>query len=224
MTQWTDKHYNNVYKLTQKDIEAGEIRVDAYFVAKQWKTGSKDDSGALFHILKTVARFGDKNDIEREVKALHDQALGVARSFCVEVEKTKPQNVVKVWCDTCEGIGHYDNTDLGLPLEHRHTECPCPDCDGNGYTEVVVSEVVSKEEQWRGIGPAQQSRWYPDDSGEWVEYGGSGQPVEGDVVVEVLLDEERDNQCWKPMAVKANEWYWGINACSAKIVAYKVVK
>lgn len=86
MTQWTDKHYDLNYTLTDKDIEEGKIRVDAYFVAKVWKTGSKDDSGALWHCLKTIARFGDKNDVEREVKALYAQVLGVARSFGVELE------------------------------------------------------------------------------------------------------------------------------------------
>ena len=138
MTEWTDKHYDFTYELTEDDVSKGSLKIDPYFVAKQWKTGSKDDSGALFHVLKTVARFGDKNDVDREVKALHAQVLGVARSFGVEVKKSQPTQVVKVWCDTCEGVGHYDNTDLGIPREYRNTECPCPDCDGKGYTGVLV--------------------------------------------------------------------------------------
>ena len=91
MTQWTDKHYDFTYTLTEKDIEQGSIKLDPYFISKQWKVGSKDDSGALFHILKTVARFGDKNDIEREVKALHAQVRGVARSFGVELDIVQTQ-------------------------------------------------------------------------------------------------------------------------------------
>lgn len=87
MTKWTDKHYDFTYELTEEDISKGSLKIDPYFVAKQWKTGSKDDSGALFHVLKTVARFGDKNDVEREVKALYAQVLGVARSFGVEFPK-----------------------------------------------------------------------------------------------------------------------------------------
>lgn len=67
--------------------------------------------------------------------------------------------------------------------------------------------------------------WYPDDSGEWVEYDGSGQPVEDDVLVEVLIaveDGERDYGPWKN---RAGSWRW----CRSKsglsdIVAYKVVK
>lgn len=173
MTQWTDKHYDFTYTLTSKDIEQGSVKLDPYFVSKQWKTGSKDDSGALFHVLKTVARFGDKNDVEREVKALYAQVLGVARSFSVDLEP--PQTV------------QFDGT-----------------------------RVVK----------TQASLWYPDDSGEWVEYGGSDQPVEDDVVVEVLLQGERYERCWIKYPLKAREWEWdwGASVGNTKIVAYKVVE
>lgn len=159
MAQWTDKHYDFTYTLTEKDIEQGSIKLDPYFISKQWKVGSKDDSGALFHILKTVARFGDKNDIEREVKALHAQVLGVARSFGVELD----------------------------------------------------------------IVQTQTSLWYPDNSGEWIEYNGGGQPVKDSVDVEVLLQGERDVRHWIEISTIASEWNWDIEG-AAKIVAYKVVE
>jgi hypothetical protein len=79
------EHYNLYYTLTEKDIEAGKIKVDAYWVAKQWKTGSRDDSGALWHSLKTIARFGEKNDKAREIKALYNQAIALARIYDVEL-------------------------------------------------------------------------------------------------------------------------------------------
>ena len=78
-------HYNMYYTLTENDIEAGKIKVDAYWVAKQWKTGSRDDSGALWHSLKTIARFGEKNDKAREIKALYNQAKALARIYDVEL-------------------------------------------------------------------------------------------------------------------------------------------
>lgn len=71
--EWTDKHYDNNYTLTQKNIERGFVKIDPYRVSKQWRLGSKDESGVLFHILKTVARFGEKNSREREIKALYAQ-------------------------------------------------------------------------------------------------------------------------------------------------------
>lgn len=82
---YTTDHYNMYYHLTENDIEAGKIKVDAYWVAKQWKTGSRDDSGALWHSLKTIARFGEKNDKAREIKALYNQAKALARIYDVEL-------------------------------------------------------------------------------------------------------------------------------------------
>lgn len=82
---YTTDHYNMYYTLTENDIEAGKIKVDAYWVAKQWKTGSRDDSGALWHSLKTIARFGEKNDKAREIKALYNQAKALARIYDVEL-------------------------------------------------------------------------------------------------------------------------------------------
>jgi hypothetical protein len=75
---WTDKHYDFTYTLTEKDIEAGEIKIDPYFVSYQWKLGEKDNSGALWHCFKGIARFGEKNTVEREIKALHAQIKRLA--------------------------------------------------------------------------------------------------------------------------------------------------
>lgn len=73
LSGWTDKHYNFLYKLTEQEKASGEIKVDPYWVALQWGLGAKDSSGILTHQLKTIARFGDKNPIEREITALEAQ-------------------------------------------------------------------------------------------------------------------------------------------------------
>ena len=86
VTEWTDKHYDLNYTLTEEDIEQGFVKLDVYKVAKVWRTGSKDDSGALWHSLKTIARFGEKNTVEREVKALYEQVKGLAREHGVELD------------------------------------------------------------------------------------------------------------------------------------------
>jgi len=70
---WTNSHYNFTYKLTQKDIEKGEIKLDPYFISQQWDLGSKDNTGILFHCLKTIARWGAKNTVEREIQAMEAQ-------------------------------------------------------------------------------------------------------------------------------------------------------
>lgn len=77
-TEWTNKHYNFSHNLTDNDIQSGSIKIDPYFVAKVWGLGKKDETGVLFHNLKTIARFGDKNSVEREIKALYGQIVRLA--------------------------------------------------------------------------------------------------------------------------------------------------
>lgn len=83
--EWTDKHYDFNYTLTEKDIETGVIKIDPYFVAHQWKLGSKDDSGALWHTFKGIARYGQKNSVEREIRAFHAQIKRLAELNGVEL-------------------------------------------------------------------------------------------------------------------------------------------
>lgn len=72
--EWTDKHYNFNYQLTQEDIEKGHVRVDAYFVNRMWKINQWDDTGAAFHVLKTLPRIANnKNPLKRELVALKKQ-------------------------------------------------------------------------------------------------------------------------------------------------------
>lgn len=82
---WTASHYDTYYELTKEDIEAGKVKLDTYLVAKVWKVGSKDDSGALWHSLKTINRFGQKNDVSREIQALYAQAKALARIYGVKL-------------------------------------------------------------------------------------------------------------------------------------------
>jgi len=74
-----DGHYNFSYTLTDADKLAGTIKIDPYFVSQQWKLGSKDSTGVIFHLLKTLARFGDKNSKEREINALHKSVIRLAQ-------------------------------------------------------------------------------------------------------------------------------------------------
>ena len=84
---WTDKHYDNYYTLTEEEIEAGKIRLDAYTVNRTWKINSWDDTGAAFHLLKTLPRIAnEKNDLERELTALYKQVKCLCKLHNVEVE------------------------------------------------------------------------------------------------------------------------------------------
>lgn len=84
-TTWSGEHYDKYYYLTPEDIVEGKIRLDAYTVAKVWKIGSKDDSGALFHTFKLFPRWGEKNTVEREIVALYKQAKALARVYNVNL-------------------------------------------------------------------------------------------------------------------------------------------
>jgi hypothetical protein len=90
-TKWSDTHYDFTCKIpvTEADALLGHVsfKLDPYFVSHNWKLGSKDESGALWHIFKTCARFGVKNDIEREIKAIHGQVKRMAQIYNVDLEK-----------------------------------------------------------------------------------------------------------------------------------------
>lgn len=85
LTTWTDRHYDFTYTLTEDDIEKGVIKIDPYFVADQWKLGEKDNSGVIFHILKTCSRYKTKHEEEREIKAIYGQIKRLAEIRGVEL-------------------------------------------------------------------------------------------------------------------------------------------
>jgi hypothetical protein len=88
-SEWTDSHYDFYYlhELSDEEIRDRkvEIKIDPYFVNMHWKLNEKDSTGALFHNLKTIARFTDKNDIKREIKALYGQTKRMAELYGVEL-------------------------------------------------------------------------------------------------------------------------------------------
>lgn len=67
--------------------------------------------------------------------------------------------------------------------------------------------------------------WVPDDSGEWTEYDGSGQPVSDDIMVEILLREERESKDYWKQEMPAFEFSWISSGKDlSDTVAYKVCK
>lgn len=82
---WTDKHYNFTYNLTDEDITKGSIKLDPMFISLQWRLGTKDPSCILYHNLKTISRFSEKNSVEREIKALYNQTKRMAELYGVEL-------------------------------------------------------------------------------------------------------------------------------------------
>jgi len=70
-TELDTAHYDRFsVKLSKKEIKEGVIRIDPYRVAEIWKLGERDNSGCLFHILKTIARSKVGNSAIREMESI----------------------------------------------------------------------------------------------------------------------------------------------------------
>ena len=125
----------------------------------------------------------------------------------------------------CSGVrGHKDQSkDIQDVIDTLERWKQMREEDDKITSSEVISPKVSKETTDID---SPDEKWYPDNSGEWVEYDGSGQPVEDDVLVEVVMVEERRGRVCRPGALKAEDWFWGARAYDASndIVAYKVVK
>lgn len=51
-------------------LDVGGERLDPMYIYHKYKLHEKDETGALYHILKTVLRFGHKNSNKREYQAI----------------------------------------------------------------------------------------------------------------------------------------------------------
>ena len=69
----------------------------------------------------------------------------------------------------------------------------------------------------------EEKPWYPDDSGEWVEYDGENRP-EPFALVDCLLVTERNSEILISCPMPVNNWNWNWTGSQTDIVAYKVVQ
>ena len=125
----------------------------------------------------------------------------------------------------CSGVrGHKDQSkDIQDVIDTLERWKQMREEDDKITSSEVISPKVSKETTDID---SPDEKWYPDNSGEWVEYDGSGQPVEDGVRVEIVMASERAGRVFAPVLLKAEDWFWGARAYDASndIVAYKVVK
>ena len=76
---------------------------------------------------------------------------------------------------------------------------------------------------------AEETPWYPDDSGEWVEIPDDclvpPEHLKPDTVVAVLQRMERDDKEYDEMHKEVDDWMWDMAETDCgRIVAYKVVE
>lgn len=200
-----------------KNVPEGRRRYTAaaFRHIEAWRKGEVTDEIGTHHIANAISNL--MFILEKELRGWEDVEEG--------------NELVEIECDTCGGEGSYDNRDYGIPREHYNANCPCPDCDGTGSVTTSFKDHVHHGMVIQGssIKPSDEGAkitpWYPD-SGEWIEYDGSGQPVEDDVRVEVLLADEREARAsGTPCSNVACNWCWDWSKgwYANKIVAYKIV-
>lgn len=86
-TEWTDKHYDFNYTLTEDDIEKGVIKIDPYFVNRMWRINSWDDTGTAFHCIKNFARISNaKNPLERDLRSQYKQIKRLCELHGVDLD------------------------------------------------------------------------------------------------------------------------------------------
>ena len=123
----------------------------------------------------------------------------------------------------CSGVrGHKDQSkDIQDVIDtlKRWKQMRCED-------DKVESNLPAKVSEADADNTSPLKPWVPDDSGEWVEYDGSGQPVEDDVLIGFLMAAERYNRDYFPLFRMAGDLRWCVNGSDSgsDIVAYKVVK
>lgn len=86
------------------------------------------------------------------------------------------------------------------------------------YMESQVLEFLSEDKYIQ----AGTGLWYPpveDGGNPWIEYDGSGQPVEDSVLVETLFSDERIDRKYVDYIAPAGDYLWE-DSC---LVAYRVV-
>lgn len=205
-----------------KNVPEGRRRYTAaaFRHIEAWRKGEVTDEIGTHHIANAISNL--MFILEKELRGWEDVEEGEQQSF------EDGKELVGVECDTCGGEGSYDNRDYGIPREHYNANCPCPDCDGIGSVTTSLKDRVrhGMVVQGSSIKPSRNFLWYPDNSGEWIEYDGSGQPVEDDVLVEVMLRFQREDEDYESNRgiLVSSLFDWGIGGFPTDIVAYKIVK
>lgn len=161
-----------------------------------------------FNVVKYVTRHKDKKGAEDLKKAIH--YLQMALEFDYGVRSA-------VEFDD----GEVDDNVIEFTTGGRFS-IPLSDIDLTKIPGFVIqgSSVKYVEED-------EQTPWYPDNSGEWVEHTTGFQPVPSLTRVEVLIRSEREQKDYNKAIDVVLAYNWDVERCypdGGDIVAYKIVK
>lgn len=158
-----------------------------------------------FNVIKYVTRHKDKKGAEDLKKAIH--YLQMALEFDYGVRSA-------VEFDDGAEFDVFSEFQIGSGLIIPPSNVNLMDIPG---FELQGSSIKYAK-------PVEAAPWYPDDSGEWVEYRGDCNPVEYTTLVEILMESERDDMDYGACVNEAGTYRWSLTGCNTDIVAYKVVK
>lgn len=161
-----------------------------------------------FNVVKYVTRHKDKKGAEDLKKAIHYLQMALEFDYGVRSAVEFDDGVVE------------DNV-IEFTIGGRFS-IPPSNIDLTKIPGFVIqgSSVKYVEED-------EQTPWYPDNSGEWVEHTTGFQPVSSLTRVEVLIRSERERKDYHEVSGVALTYEWGVDEGyhdGCDIVAYKIVK
>ncbi len=119
VTKYDDNNWRVVPEGRKRYLAAAMRHIQEYRKGNLW-----DHEQEIHHLSAAINNFSFI--VEKDLQGWED-------TTDVVVDSVK---MVKHWCESCEGIGTFDNTLGGIPREYARTDETCPDCQGKGYIEI----------------------------------------------------------------------------------------
>lgn len=160
-----------------------------------------------FNVVKYVTRHKDKKGAEDLKKAIHYLQMALEFDYGVR---------------SAIEFDHGEEFDVfsEFPVGGRFM-IPPSDVD---LTKIPGFVIQGSSVKYVGFVQDEETLWYPDDSGEWVENIAGELPVYGGCLVEILMRSERDEKDYGCCVDEAGEYWWRHTGCDSDIVAYKIVR
>lgn len=128
--KYDDNNWVKVPNGRKRYLAAAMRHIQEYRKGNLW-----DEEQKIHHLSAAMNNFSFI--VEKDLRGWEDvEEEDISQEELKAYVDSVSQEKKKLWCETCEGVGHYDNRDFGIPREYYNSECPCPDCDGKGYIEV----------------------------------------------------------------------------------------
>jgi hypothetical protein len=157
------------------------------------------------NVVKYVTRYKDKKGVEDVKKAIHYLQMILEFEYNVFSEVS--------FSDTENQSETFKNPFSGSDISQEELK--------------KFVESVDNHTSQDNVPEAKEELWYPlvkEGENPWIEYDGSGIPVEGSIAVEVLWKHEREDRTYHSACGNlAVDWDWSWDNYDGDIVAYRIV-